>query len=70
MTSQSSAVVTSLNQQNLKRTITTPQALGISFIQIVGGGVVSLTGIAIALTDGGVSVAFLLAAIAILIVTC
>ena len=37
-----------LNQENLKRTITTPQALGISFHQIVGGGVVSLTGVAIA----------------------
>jgi Amino acid transporters len=69
MTTQSSAVDTSLNQHNLKRTITTPQALGISFHQIVGGGVVSLTGIAIALTGGGVSVAFLLAAIAVMIVS-
>jgi len=59
----------SLNQANLKKTITTPQALGISFHQIVGGGVVSLTGIAIGMTGGGVSIAFLLAAVAIMIVS-
>ena len=58
-----------LNQENLKRTITTPQALGISFHQIVGGGVVSLTGVAIAMTGGGVPIAFIVAAIAILIVS-
>lgn len=57
------------NQDNLKRTITTPQALGIAFHQIVGGGVVSLTGIAIALTGGGVAYAFLFAAIAVMIVS-
>ena len=58
-----------LNQANLKRTITLPQALGVSFHQIVGGGVVSLTGVAIAYTGGGVPLAFLLAAIAIMIVS-
>lgn len=69
MTTQSSAVDTSLNQNNLKRTITTPQALGISFHQIVGGGIVSLTGVAIALTGGGVSLAFFLAAVAVMLVS-
>lgn len=58
-----------LNQANLKRTITLPQALGVSFHQIVGGGVVSLTGVAIAYTGGGVPLAFLMAAIAIMIVS-
>lgn len=58
-----------LNQENLKRVITLPQALGVAFHQIVGGGVVSLTGIAIALTGGGVSIAFVLAAVAIIIVS-
>jgi basic amino acid/polyamine antiporter, APA family len=37
----------SKNEDNLKRTITTPQAFGLSFNQLVGGGVISLTGIAI-----------------------
>lgn len=65
----SGATVSTLNQENLKRTITTPQALGISFHQIVGGGVVSLTGVAIAMTGGGVPIAFVIAALAILIVS-
>lgn len=58
-----------LNQDNLKRTISTPAAVGVAFNQIVGGGVVSLTGVAIALTGGGVSIAFILAIISILIVS-
>ncbi|WP_427015436.1 APC family permease [Pseudarthrobacter sp. P1] len=45
------------------------QALGISFHQIVGGGVVSLTGVAIAMTGGGVPIAYILAAVAIMLVS-
>jgi basic amino acid/polyamine antiporter, APA family len=69
MTSNDAVVDVSRNQDNLKRTITTPQALGISFHQIVGGGVVSLTGVAIAITGGGVALAYVLAAVAILLVS-
>lgn len=58
-----------LNQQNLKRTISTPGAIGVAFNQIVGGGIVSLTGVAIALTGGGVSVAFAIAVTTIIIVS-
>ncbi len=56
-----------LHQDSLKRTITLPQALGISFHQIVGGGVVSLTGVAIAMTGGGTPLAYFLAAVSVLI---
>ncbi|MFD1201823.1 APC family permease [Leucobacter albus] len=58
-----------LNQSNLKRTISTPGAIGVAFNQIVGGGIVSLTGVAIALTGGGVSVAFAIAVTTIIIVS-
>lgn len=54
-------------EANLKRTITLPQALFISFHQIVGGGVVALMGVAIAMTGGGIALAFLLAAVAVTI---
>lgn len=56
-----------LNQDNLKRTIGLPGAIGISVNQIIGGGIVSLTGVAIAMTGGGVSIAFVLAATAVII---
>jgi len=59
----------SRNEENLKPTITLPQALGIAFHQIVGGGVVSLTGIAIGLTGGGVAIAFLMAAAGVMIMS-
>jgi len=59
----------SRNEENLKQTITLPQALGIAFHQIVGGGVVSLTGIAIGLTGGGVAIAFILAAAGVMIMS-
>lgn len=52
---------------NLKRSITLPQAMGISFHQVVGGGVVALMGTAIGLAGGGAPLAFLLAAIAVLV---
>lgn len=58
-----------LNQSNLKRTISTPGAIGVAFNQIVGGGIVSLTGVAIALTGGGVSIAFAIAIVTIVIVS-
>lgn len=54
-------------EANLKRSISLPQALGISFHQIVGGGVVALMGTAIGLTGGGVALAFIFAAIAVII---
>lgn len=57
------------NQDNLQRTISTPQAVGIAFNQVVGGGVVSLTGAAIALTGGGAPLAYFLAALSIVIVS-
>lgn len=57
------------NQDNLRRSISTSQAVGIAFNQVVGGGVVSLTGVAIALTGGGAPLAYILAAISIIIVS-
>lgn len=57
------------NQDNLRRTISTSQAVGIAFNQVVGGGVVSLTGVAIALTGGGTPIAYLMAALSIIIVS-
>lgn len=58
-----------LNEKNLKRVITMPQALAISFHQIVGGGVVSLTGVAIALTGGGIIWAYISAALSVIVVS-
>lgn len=58
-----------LNQHNLKKTVTTTGAMGVAFNQIVGGGIVSLTGVAIAMTGGGVPVAFLIAITTIIIVS-
>ena len=57
------------NQENLRRSVSLPQAIGVAFHQVVGAGVISLTGVAIALTGGGVSIAYLLAAISIVIVS-
>lgn len=54
-------------ERNLKRTVTLPQALGVSFQSIVGGGVIALTGIAVGLTGGGTPLAFLVAAIAVIL---
>lgn len=54
-------------ERNLKRVLTGPQVFGIGFGQIVGGGIVSLTGAAIALTGPGVPVAFVLAAVAVVL---
>lgn len=55
------------SERNLKRVLSGPQVFGIALGQIVGGGIVSLTGAAIALTGPGVSVAFLLAAVAVVL---
>jgi APA family basic amino acid/polyamine antiporter len=54
---------------NLKRTIGLPGALGISFHQIVGGGVIALTGTAIAITGGGTPLAYVLATVLVMLVT-
>lgn len=51
----------------LRRTITLPQALSISFHQIVGGGVIALTGAAIAITGTGAPVAYLMAALTVVL---
>ncbi|WP_370948876.1 APC family permease [Amycolatopsis sp. cg5] len=51
----------------LRRTITLPQALSISFHQIVGGGVIALTGAAIAITGTGAPVAYLMAALTVIL---
>lgn len=52
---------------NLKRTITLPQALGVSFHQVVGGGVVALMGVAIGMTGAGAPLAFAIAALAVVV---
>jgi APA family basic amino acid/polyamine antiporter len=57
------------NQDNLKRTIGLPGALSVSINQIVGGGIVSLTGAAIAMTGGGVAWAYVTAVFTIILVT-
>lgn len=49
----------------LARVVTLPQAIGVSFHQIVGGGVIALMGTAIGLTGGGAPLAFVFAAIAV-----
>lgn len=54
---------------NLKRTIGIPGALGITFNQIVGGGVIALTGTAIAVTGGGTPLAYILATAVVMLVT-
>jgi APA family basic amino acid/polyamine antiporter len=58
-----------LNQDNLKRSISWQQASAIAFNQTVGGGVVALTGVAIGLTGGGVPLAYVMAAITVMIVS-
>lgn len=54
---------------NLKRTIGIPGALGITFNQIVGGGVIALTGTALAITGGGTPLAYILATAVVMLVT-
>lgn len=51
----------------LKRSVTLVQALGITFHQIVGGGILILIGIAALYTGGGVPIALLVAAAAVLV---
>lgn len=58
-----------LNQANLKRSIGLFGAIGVSVNQIIGGGIVSLTGVAIAYTGGGVAWSFGIAAVTIMIVS-
>ncbi|MGW7339690.1 APC family permease [Streptomyces sp. NPDC054808] len=54
---------------NLKRTITLPQALGITFHQIVGAGILAILGSGIALTGGGTPLALLITSVAIPLAT-
>lgn len=54
-------------EANLKRSITLPQALGVSFHQIVGGGVIALMGVAIGLAGGAAPLAFVIAAVMVTI---
>lgn len=54
-------------EANLKRTITMPQAIGVSFHWVVGGGVIALMGVGIALTGAGAPLAFVIAAAAVTI---
>ncbi|HWC21705.1 MAG TPA: APC family permease [Flexivirga sp.] len=55
------------SSNRLRREVTLPQAIGVSFHQIVGGGVIALMGTAIGLTGAGTPLAFVLAAIAVAI---
>ncbi|MFZ0216170.1 MAG: APC family permease, partial [Candidatus Dormiibacterota bacterium] len=54
-------------EQKLKKSMSLPQSLAVAFHQIVGAGIVALTGVAIALTGGGAPIAFVLAAVAVII---
>src|SRR5699024_4299837 len=54
-------VADSLNQDQLKRTIGLPGALGVTINQVIGGGIVSLTGVAIGITGGGTPWAYAIA---------
>lgn len=54
-------------EANLKRSITLPQAMGVSFHQAVGGGVIALMGVAISLTGGGAPLAFVIAAAMVIV---
>jgi APA family basic amino acid/polyamine antiporter len=58
-----------LNQENLKRTIGLPGAVSVALNQIIGGGIVSLTGAAIAITGGGVAWAYGTAVFTILLIS-
>ncbi|MDG3012638.1 amino acid permease [Rhodococcus sp. D2-41] len=54
---------------NLKRSVTLMQALGITFHQIVGGGILAILGSAITFTGGGVPIAVVITAIALPLAT-
>lgn len=58
-----------LNQDQLKRTIGLPGALGVTINQVIGGGIVSLTGVAIGITGGGTPWAYIIAVITIILVS-
>ncbi|WP_291795429.1 APC family permease [Brevibacterium sp.] len=59
----------SLNQDQLKRTIGLPGALGVTINQVIGGGIVSLTRVAIGITGGGTPWAYIIAVITIILVS-
>lgn len=50
------------NVDKLKRTLTTPQVFFAALKQIIGGGVIALTGIVIGMTGGGTPLAYICAA--------
>lgn len=58
-----------LNQDQLKRTIGLPGALGVTINQVIGGGIVSLTGVAIGITGGGTPWAYIIAVVTIILVS-
>ncbi|GAA1943436.1 hypothetical protein GCM10009689_25830 [Brevibacterium antiquum] len=58
-----------LNQDQLKRTIGLPGALGVTINQVIGGGIVSLTGVAIGITGGGTPWAYIIAVVTIIVVS-
>src|SRR5699024_2699479 len=62
-------VADSLNQDQLKRTIGLPGALGVTINQVIGGGIVSLTGVAIGITGGGTPWAYAIAVVTIILVS-
>jgi APA family basic amino acid/polyamine antiporter len=62
-------VAVSLNQDQLKRTIGLPGALSVTINQVIGGGIVSLTGVAIGITGGGTPWAYIIAVITIILVS-
>ncbi|MDR6881909.1 amino acid permease [Bacillus sp. 3255] len=57
------------DEANLKKVLGLKDAIGIAIGQIIGAGIMSITGIAIGLTGTGVPLAFLLSSIFMLIVT-
>lgn len=56
-------------EANLKKVLGLKDAIGIAIGQIIGAGIMSITGIAIGLTGTGVPLAFLLSSIFMLIIT-
>ncbi len=53
----------SRNTDNLKKELTLPMVFCVALKQVIGGGVIALTGVAIGLTGAGVPIAFILASI-------
>src|ERR1700712_849750 len=56
-------------EDGLQASITLPMAFCVSLKQVIGGGVIVLTGTAIAMTGAGASLAYLLACLVVLLVS-